>query len=148
MTEVEIRAFAEADYKPLLALSGRAGEGAPTASLWGDAESEAAVYLTPYLDLEPESGLIIPRSAKSPCGGPPAGSGNDQRLRTMRGATDGTCSRRWPGRGQVAGRVARCSATAPRARLRHATSAQPAFAMRRASSGWAGQSRIDSPRYV
>jgi RimJ/RimL family protein N-acetyltransferase len=58
VTEVEVRRFAEADRAKLLALSGRAGEGTPTASLWGHEESEAAVYLTPYLDHEPESVFV------------------------------------------------------------------------------------------
>uniref|UniRef100_UPI00066A409C GNAT family N-acetyltransferase n=1 Tax=Nonomuraea sp. SBT364 TaxID=1580530 RepID=UPI00066A409C len=31
------------------------GEGSPTASLWGHVPSEAAVYLEPYLELEPGS---------------------------------------------------------------------------------------------
>jgi ribosomal protein S18 acetylase RimI-like enzyme len=31
------------------------GEGAPSGSLWGHEESEAAVYLDPYMDLEPGS---------------------------------------------------------------------------------------------
>ena len=43
-------------------------------------------------------------------------------------------------------RNARCSATAPSARSRHATRSQPALPMRTASSGWGDQSRIDSPR--
>ena len=51
----EIRAFAEADRAGLRGLFGRAGEGAPPGSLWGDEESEAAVYLNPYMDLEPGS---------------------------------------------------------------------------------------------
>ena len=55
---VEIRTFTEADRPALRALFGRAGEGAPTASLWGHEESEAAVYLTPYLDHEPESVFV------------------------------------------------------------------------------------------
>jgi RimJ/RimL family protein N-acetyltransferase len=52
---MEIRGFDEADRPALRALASRAGEGSPTASLWGHEESEAAVYLTPYMDLEPES---------------------------------------------------------------------------------------------
>ncbi|OZM80626.1 GNAT family N-acetyltransferase [Pseudonocardia sp. MH-G8] len=52
---MEIRRFCEVDRPALRALFGRAGEGAPTASLWGHEESEAAIYLTPYMDLEPES---------------------------------------------------------------------------------------------
>jgi ribosomal protein S18 acetylase RimI-like enzyme len=52
---VEIRGFAETDRTELRELFGRAGEGAPSASLWGHEESEAAVYLYPYMDLEPAS---------------------------------------------------------------------------------------------
>jgi ribosomal protein S18 acetylase RimI-like enzyme len=51
----EIRAFAEADRPALRELFSRAGEGAPTASLWGHEESEAAIYLAPYMDLVPDS---------------------------------------------------------------------------------------------
>jgi GNAT superfamily N-acetyltransferase len=51
----EIRAFAEADRAGLRGLFGRVGEGAPSGSLWGHEESEAAVYLDPYMDLEPGS---------------------------------------------------------------------------------------------
>src|SRR5918998_6477444 len=49
---MEIRTFTEADHTGLLELFGRVGEGAPSASLWGHEESEAAVYLNPYMDLE------------------------------------------------------------------------------------------------
>ncbi|MEU5883791.1 GNAT family N-acetyltransferase [Spirillospora sp. NPDC047279] len=52
---MEIRTFAEGDRAELRELFGRAGEGAPTASLWGHLDSEAAIYLDPYMDLEPES---------------------------------------------------------------------------------------------
>jgi ribosomal protein S18 acetylase RimI-like enzyme len=52
---VEIRTFAETDRAALRALFPRAGAGAPSASLWGHPESEAAVYLEPYMDLEPDS---------------------------------------------------------------------------------------------
>ncbi|WP_328472920.1 GNAT family N-acetyltransferase [Actinoplanes sp. NBC_00393] len=55
---MEIRAFTERDRDGLRALFGRAGQGSPTESLWGHEESEAAVYLTPYMDLEPESLLL------------------------------------------------------------------------------------------
>jgi GNAT superfamily N-acetyltransferase len=58
VTEVEVRGFSEADRAQLLALSGRVGEDVPTASLWGHEESEAAVYLTPYLDHEPDSVFV------------------------------------------------------------------------------------------
>ena len=43
----EIRTFAEDDRAELRELFTRAGEGAPTASLWGHEESEAAIYLDP-----------------------------------------------------------------------------------------------------
>jgi ribosomal protein S18 acetylase RimI-like enzyme len=52
---IEIRAFAEIDRAELRELFGRAGEGAPSASLWGHDDSEAAIYLDPYMDLEPDS---------------------------------------------------------------------------------------------
>ncbi|SHE57280.1 GNAT family N-acetyltransferase [Streptoalloteichus hindustanus] len=52
---LEIRAFTESDRPALRELFGRAGEGAPSASLWGHRDSEAAVYLDPYMDLEPGS---------------------------------------------------------------------------------------------
>ena len=51
----EIRTFDEADRAEMCELFGRAGEGAPPASLWGHEDSEAAVYLDPYMDLEPDS---------------------------------------------------------------------------------------------
>lgn len=52
---MEIRTFTETDRAELRELTGRVGEGSPTASLWGHEESEAAVYLDPYMDLEPDS---------------------------------------------------------------------------------------------
>lgn len=55
MSEIEIRAFEERDRTELRELIGRAGQAAPSASIWGHQESEADVYLTPYMDLEPES---------------------------------------------------------------------------------------------
>ena len=51
----EIRVFADTDRAGLRGLFGRVGEGAPPGSLWGHEESEAAVYLDPYMDLEPGS---------------------------------------------------------------------------------------------
>ncbi len=51
----EIRTFAESDRVDLRELFGRVGEDSLSGSLWGHEESEAAVYLTPYMDLEPES---------------------------------------------------------------------------------------------
>ena len=52
---MEIRAFDETDRGELRGLFGRVGEGAPPGSLWGHEESEAAVYLDPYMDLQPDS---------------------------------------------------------------------------------------------
>jgi ribosomal protein S18 acetylase RimI-like enzyme len=52
---VEARPFVEADRAALRDLFARAGASAPGASLWGHLESEAAVYLYPYLDLAPGS---------------------------------------------------------------------------------------------
>jgi ribosomal protein S18 acetylase RimI-like enzyme len=51
----EIRPFAATDRTELRELFSRAGEGAPSASLWGHEDSEAAVYLDPYMDREPDS---------------------------------------------------------------------------------------------
>lgn len=53
-----IRTFADTDRPALRALFARAGEGSPTASLWGHVESEAAIYLEPYMDLEPQSLMV------------------------------------------------------------------------------------------
>lgn len=57
MTDVEIRTFADADADRagLLELFARAGDGVPGSAVWGHEESLAAVYLTPYMDHEPES---------------------------------------------------------------------------------------------
>jgi ribosomal protein S18 acetylase RimI-like enzyme len=55
VTDTEIRTFAETDRAELRELFSRAGAGAPTASLWGHEESEAAIYLAPYMDLVPDS---------------------------------------------------------------------------------------------
>ncbi len=52
---LEIRTFRETDRSDLLELFGRASKGSPSSSLWGHEASEAAVYLTPYMDLEPDS---------------------------------------------------------------------------------------------
>ncbi|MFC4374890.1 GNAT family N-acetyltransferase [Nocardia halotolerans] len=52
---MEIRAFTEADGAALRDLSNDVGEGSPTGTLWGHPESEAAVYLYPYMELEPDS---------------------------------------------------------------------------------------------
>ncbi|WP_034520229.1 GNAT family N-acetyltransferase [Actinomadura rifamycini] len=52
---MEIRTFTEDDRAELRELFARAGEGAPTESLWGHADSEAEIYLAPYIDHESES---------------------------------------------------------------------------------------------
>src|SRR5690606_4219049 len=56
--DVEIRGFTEQDRTELTKLAVLAGSGSPTESLWGHPESEAAIYLTPYLDREPESVFV------------------------------------------------------------------------------------------
>ncbi|GAA4937072.1 hypothetical protein GCM10023224_17570 [Streptomonospora halophila] len=55
---MRIRAFEPGDRAELEALAAYAGRGAPTESLWGHALSEAAVYLTPYIDLDAGSVLV------------------------------------------------------------------------------------------
>ncbi|MEV4840742.1 GNAT family N-acetyltransferase [Nonomuraea sp. NPDC049486] len=52
---MEIRTFREDDRAELRELFARAGEGSPTGSLWGHAESERDIYLEPYMDQEPDS---------------------------------------------------------------------------------------------
>ncbi|GGV24486.1 hypothetical protein GCM10010182_53830 [Actinomadura cremea] len=52
---MEIRTFSEDDRAELRELFVRAGEGSPTESLWGHPESEAVIYLDPYMDLEQDS---------------------------------------------------------------------------------------------
>lgn len=52
---MRIRGFDDRDRTELRALFARAGQGSPTESLWGHIDSEAAVYLDPYMDLEPAS---------------------------------------------------------------------------------------------
>ncbi|UVI36953.1 GNAT family N-acetyltransferase [Brevibacterium spongiae] len=55
---MDIRPYDPADSEALGALFARAGEGSPTGTLWGDPESEADVYLTPYLRHDPASVLL------------------------------------------------------------------------------------------
>ncbi|MBF6468522.1 GNAT family N-acetyltransferase [Nocardia beijingensis] len=61
---MEIRRFEAADRPELRELFGRAGEGSPVAALWGDPESEASIYLDPYLDLTPESVFVAVADGK------------------------------------------------------------------------------------
>lgn len=55
---VEVRSFVEADRPRLLDLAVAAGAGSPSGSLWGDPDSEADIYLWPYVDREPDSFLV------------------------------------------------------------------------------------------
>lgn len=58
MPHVEVRPYAPTDRDGLVALFDAAGQGAPGSEVWGHSESLAEVYLTPYLDLEPESAFV------------------------------------------------------------------------------------------
>jgi ribosomal protein S18 acetylase RimI-like enzyme len=53
-----VRRYEAHDREELLALFARAGDGSPTGDLWGHLPSEAAIYLTPYLDHEPGSVFV------------------------------------------------------------------------------------------
>ncbi|MBE1489360.1 GNAT family N-acetyltransferase [Plantactinospora soyae] len=55
---IEIRSFAETDRTELRGLFRRAGAGSPSSSLWGHEESEAAMYLEPYMGQEPDSFFV------------------------------------------------------------------------------------------
>ena len=55
MGSPEVRSVRTADRAELLEVFVRAGEGTPAGALWGDPLSEAAIYLLPYLELEPET---------------------------------------------------------------------------------------------
>lgn len=59
MTTIEVRPYDVADRAGLVALFDAAGEGAPSSEVWGHAASLAEVYLTPYLDLEPQSVFVV-----------------------------------------------------------------------------------------
>jgi ribosomal protein S18 acetylase RimI-like enzyme len=58
MSSHTVRRYYSRDRDELLALAAYAADGSPTESLWGDPVSEAAVYLMPYLDQEPESTFV------------------------------------------------------------------------------------------
>jgi len=60
-TSFEIRKSTTDDQAALIDLFARAGEGSPTASLWGDPASEADVYLFPYTD-HPTAVLLVAES--------------------------------------------------------------------------------------
>ncbi|SKC39893.1 GNAT family N-acetyltransferase [Krasilnikoviella flava] len=53
-----VRRYTPADRDELLTLFARAGDGSPTGTLWRHTPSEAAIYLTPYLDHEPGSVFV------------------------------------------------------------------------------------------
>lgn len=76
--EVEIRGFVDDDGPALVDVFDRAGDGAPTSSLWGDAESEAAIYLMPYIDLE--NGALLVALVDGSIVGYLAGCDNDVRF--------------------------------------------------------------------
>lgn len=59
MPEIAVRPYRAADRDALVAGFGLAGSGAPGGEAWGHARSLADVYLTPYLDLEPDSAFVV-----------------------------------------------------------------------------------------
>lgn len=58
MAQIEVRPYDASDRAGLVSLFAAAGEGAPGSQVWGHPESLAEIYLTPYLDLEPESAFV------------------------------------------------------------------------------------------
>ncbi|KYF58995.1 GCN5 family acetyltransferase [Sorangium cellulosum] len=52
---MQVRSYRPSDHDALRALFARAGEGSPTATLWQHPESEADLYLEPYLRADPDS---------------------------------------------------------------------------------------------
>jgi GNAT superfamily N-acetyltransferase len=60
VTQIEVRPYAAADRGELVdVVFAAAAEGAPGSEVWGHSASLAEVYLTPYLDLEPESVFVV-----------------------------------------------------------------------------------------
>ena len=60
MPQIEVRPYDVADRDELVdVVFEAAGEGAPSSEVWGHHASLAEVYLTPYLDLEPESVFVV-----------------------------------------------------------------------------------------
>lgn len=51
----DVRTFSEVDRPALRSIVRAAGEGTPSASLWGHEDSEAAIYLDPYMLHAPDS---------------------------------------------------------------------------------------------
>lgn len=60
-SEVLVRGYEPGDRASLRALFDRAGADSVVDQLWGHADSEAAVYLEPYIEHEPESLLVAER---------------------------------------------------------------------------------------
>jgi ribosomal protein S18 acetylase RimI-like enzyme len=56
--QIEVRSYDVADRAELVGGMAAAGMGAPGSEVWGHQPSLADVYLTPYLDLEPESAFV------------------------------------------------------------------------------------------
>ncbi|GAA1242417.1 GNAT family N-acetyltransferase [Prauserella halophila] len=80
-----VRTYRSGDRPALRELFAYAGNGSPTESLWGDPESEAAVYLDPYLDAVPGSVWLAERDDRLVgylvgCPSPELLAGEDARL--------------------------------------------------------------------
>ncbi|MFD3464189.1 GNAT family N-acetyltransferase [Nocardia fluminea] len=61
---MQVRGFKDSDRAEMRLLFERAGQGSPTEALWGHADSEAAVYLDPYMELEPESLFVAEKGGE------------------------------------------------------------------------------------
>lgn len=60
MPQIEVRPYDVADRDELVSVVFEAaGQGAPSSEVWGHHASLAEVYLTPYLDLEPDSVFVV-----------------------------------------------------------------------------------------
>ncbi|WP_345521526.1 GNAT family N-acetyltransferase [Nocardioides conyzicola] len=60
MPQIEVRPYDVADRDELVdVVFEAAGAGAPSSEVWGHHASLAEVYLTPYLDLEPDSAFVV-----------------------------------------------------------------------------------------
>jgi len=58
--QIEVRPYDVADRDELVSVVFEAaGQGAPSSEVWGHHASLAEVYLTPYLDLEPDSVFVV-----------------------------------------------------------------------------------------
>lgn len=60
MPQIDVRPYEERDRAELVdVVFEAAAEGAPGSEVWGHSPSLAEVYLTAYLDLEPESAFVV-----------------------------------------------------------------------------------------